>query len=186
MASKPSIVLFRRDLRLADNPALRAGAERGAVIPLFILDDCERQKLGGAALWWLHFSLSELAGALADRGALLVLRRGDSGAVIRSLVAETGADAVFWNRRYTSAGMAADKALKTALTEAGVAARSFNASLLREFRAIDFVNRLIERGIIATRQLAKRQFTWLRSETDLHRMHNPTLNDIRPLLASQE
>ncbi|MCB1734316.1 MAG: tRNA (adenosine(37)-N6)-dimethylallyltransferase MiaA [Gammaproteobacteria bacterium] len=45
---------------------------------------------------------------------------------------------------------------------------------------------LIERGIIATRQLAKRQFTWLRSETDLHRMHNPTLNDIRPLLASQE
>lgn len=26
----------------------------------------------------------------------------------------------------------------------------------------------IEKGIIATRQLAKRQFTWLRSETDLH------------------
>lgn len=132
MASKPSIVLFRRDLRLADNPALRAGAERGAVIPLFILGDCERPKLGGAALWWLHFSLSELAGALADRGAPLVLRRGDSGAVIRSIVAESGADAVFWNRRYTSAGMAADKALKTALTEAGVAARSFNASLLRD------------------------------------------------------
>ncbi|HOP19600.1 MAG TPA: deoxyribodipyrimidine photo-lyase, partial [Amphiplicatus sp.] len=120
MASKPSIVLFRRDLRLADNPALRAGAERGAVIPLFILDDRELPKLGGAALWWLHFSLSELAGALADRGAPLVLRRGDSGAVIRSIVAETGADAVFWNRRYTSVGMAADKALKTALTEEGV------------------------------------------------------------------
>jgi tRNA dimethylallyltransferase len=28
-------------------------------------------------------------------------------------------------------------------------------------------NEMVERGIIATRQLAKRQFTWLRAETEL-------------------
>ena len=35
-----TIVWFRQDLRLEDNPALAAAAERGApVIPLFILDE---------------------------------------------------------------------------------------------------------------------------------------------------
>jgi tRNA dimethylallyltransferase len=31
-------------------------------------------------------------------------------------------------------------------------------------------NEMVERGIIATRQLAKRQLTWLRSESNLHRL----------------
>ncbi|MCB1737850.1 MAG: tRNA (adenosine(37)-N6)-dimethylallyltransferase MiaA [Gammaproteobacteria bacterium] len=41
---------------------------------------------------------------------------------------------------------------------------------------------MIERGIIATRQLAKRQYTWLRSERDLHQMTAPDLRAVAALL----
>ena len=59
----PAIVWFRQDLRLSDNPALHEALEDGyAVIPLYILDDknAAEWKLGGAARWWLHHSLSRI------------------------------------------------------------------------------------------------------------------------------
>jgi deoxyribodipyrimidine photo-lyase len=37
----PSVVWFRSDLRLADNPALTAAAARGPVVPLYVLDDAD-------------------------------------------------------------------------------------------------------------------------------------------------
>ena len=36
-----SVMWFRRDLRLADNPALIAAAESGDVLPLFVLDPAD-------------------------------------------------------------------------------------------------------------------------------------------------
>ena len=39
MARPVSLYWFRQDLRLADNPALTAAAQDGAVIPVYILDD---------------------------------------------------------------------------------------------------------------------------------------------------
>ena len=39
MARLVSLYWFRQDLRLADNPALTAAAEAGAVLPVYILDD---------------------------------------------------------------------------------------------------------------------------------------------------
>ena len=59
----PSLVWFRDDLRLADNPALRAAADRDEpVIGVYVLDEASPgvRPLGGAARWWLHHSLSEL------------------------------------------------------------------------------------------------------------------------------
>ncbi|MCP5141559.1 MAG: tRNA (adenosine(37)-N6)-dimethylallyltransferase MiaA [Chromatiales bacterium] len=43
---------------------------------------------------------------------------------------------------------------------------------------------MIERGIIATRQLAKRQYTWLRSETDLHVLTKANLDQVQGLLST--
>ena len=43
---------FRRDLRLADNPALAAAAENGTVVPVFVLDP-ETEALGSASRWRL-------------------------------------------------------------------------------------------------------------------------------------
>ena len=130
-----SIVWFRDDLRLADNPALTAAVERGGpVIPLYVLDDESPgiRPLGGAARWWLHGSLVELAEALEQRGTPLILRRGPAADVIRDLIHDSGAGAVFWNRRYGQAARDVDAAIKAAGTDAGIEMHSFGAALLFE------------------------------------------------------
>ena len=131
----PTIVWFRQDLRLQDNPALTAAMLRGGpVVPVYLLDEAGegRWPLGGASRWWLHHSLAALDVALRERGSRLVLAQGESGAGLRGLIKSTGATAVYWNRRYEPAVIARDKDLKAGLIEAGVEARSFNAALLFE------------------------------------------------------
>lgn len=133
--TSPSLVWFRDDLRLADNPALRAAVDRGEpVIALFVLDEESPgiRPLGGAARWWLHHSLASLAERLQDKGARLVLRRGAAARVVRDVVAETGAGAVFWNRRYALPERDVDAELKSSLRADGGEASSFAGSLLFE------------------------------------------------------
>ncbi|MCT9819822.1 DNA photolyase family protein [Microbacterium sp. W1N] len=135
MDASPSLVWFRDDLRLADNPALRAAVDRGEpVIGVFVWDEQSEgiRPLGGAARWWLHHSLDSLGARLRDKGSVLVLRRGAGADEIARLVDETGAGAVFWNRRYGAPEREVDTAVKTALRASGVEAQSFAASLLFE------------------------------------------------------
>lgn len=133
--ARPTIVWFRDDLRLADNPALRAAVDRGEpVIALYVLDEESPgiRPLGGAARWWLHHSLASLGERLRGRGGALVLRRGPAEAVVRELVTDADAGAVYWNRRYGGPEREVDTALKSALREDGVEVTSFAGSLLFE------------------------------------------------------
>jgi deoxyribodipyrimidine photo-lyase len=129
-----SLVWFRLDLRLADNPALGAAMKRGAVVPVFIhaADEEAPWAPGGASLWWLHQSLAVLDAALREIGLQLTIRRGPALETLRALVKETGATAVFWNRRYEPVVTARDTQIKATLREAGVAVESFNGALLHE------------------------------------------------------
>jgi deoxyribodipyrimidine photo-lyase len=139
MAGSPTILWFRQDLRLQDNPALGAAIERGGeILPVYILDESGEGgwPLGGASRWWLHGSLAALDASLRDRGLRLILARGESAAVLRDLIAQTGAGAVFWNRRYDPASIARDSAIKSELGDSGLDVRSFNASLLFEPQTI--------------------------------------------------
>lgn len=135
MAVTPSVVWFRDDLRLDDNPALTAAVERGGpVVAVFVLDE-ESDGIrphGGAARWWLHQSLTSLTADLAAAGVRLILRRGPAEAVIAGLVDETDAGAVFWNRRYGQAERAIDAGIKTRLRDDGLEVSSFAGSLLYE------------------------------------------------------
>ena len=134
-SESPTVVWLRDDLRIADNPALNAAAERGgAVLALFVLDDVSDgiRALGGASRWWLHQSLAALGSSLAHLGVPLVLRRGAAAEVVPAVVAETGAGAVFWNRRYGGVARAIDTELKTTLRADGLEVASFAASLLFE------------------------------------------------------
>lgn len=131
----PSIVWLRDDLRLADNPALRAATDRGEpVVVLYVLDEESPgvRPLGGAARWWLHHSLASLAARLDERGATLILRRGPAARVVREAVADAAASAVFWNRRYGGPEREVDADLKAALRADGVEVASFAASVLFE------------------------------------------------------
>lgn len=131
----PLIVWFRQDLRVADNPALHAAAESGRpVVPLYILDDETpgEWKPGGAARWWLHYSLAALRDALAGRGVSLILRRGSAADVLADVVNETGAGGIYWNRCYEPYAIERDSSIKANLKEQGFDVQSFNGSLLCE------------------------------------------------------
>lgn len=134
-ASSVTLVWFRLDLRLADNPALDAALKRGgSVVPVFIHapDEEAPWSPGGASNWWLYQSLTSLAASLREAGSQLIMRRGPTRETLQALVKESGATAVFWNRRYEPAVIARDTKVKDALRNDGVEVGSFNAALLHE------------------------------------------------------
>lgn len=131
-SNSPVIVWFRRDLRLADNPALNHALATGRrVLPIYVHDEGGAARPAGAAsLWWLDGSLRALAADLSARGAPLILRRGDSEAELRRLIAETGATTVFLNRLFEPGAWTRDADIAHGLKAEGVDCRGFNGSLL--------------------------------------------------------
>jgi deoxyribodipyrimidine photo-lyase len=130
-----TLLWFRRDLRLADNPALDAAIARGKpIIPFYIFDDVDAGEWapGGASRWWLHGSLSALSSKIEALGNRLILRSGSAEAIINELLSETKAKSVYWNRRYEPWATRRDELIKKVLKSKGVEVRSFNASLIRE------------------------------------------------------
>ena len=130
-----SVVWLRDDLRIADNPALRSATDRsGPVTVVYVLDEQSDgiRPFGAAARWWLHQSLSALDADLREYGSRLVLRRGPAAEVIPALVQESGADAVFWNRRYGLVERELDAGIKAGLIASGIEAHSAAANLLWE------------------------------------------------------
>jgi deoxyribodipyrimidine photo-lyase len=130
-----TIVWFRRDLRLDDHPALCAAvANSQRVIPIYIYAPEEEApwEPGAASRWWLHHSLLALDQTLRERGSRLLLARGDSLAILRQLIAATGATQVLWNRLYDPALCARDTQIKEALRADGCTCASFNSALLFE------------------------------------------------------
>jgi deoxyribodipyrimidine photo-lyase len=130
-----ALVLFRRDLRLADNPALSAAcAVHSQVLPVFIHEPNEGGEwaAGSASRWWLHRSLAALDTRLRARQAELHLRQGDTLEVLRELIQHSGATAVYWNRRYEPVSIARDTHIKTVLREQGIEVHSLNSALWSE------------------------------------------------------
>lgn len=112
--TKPILLWFRRDLRLADQAAVWAAAQSGApVIPVYILDDDtpRYRKLGAASRWWLHGSLQSLARDLEAKGSRLILRRGVAADVLAQLAQETGAHEIHGLHHYEPWWRNAEKAV---------------------------------------------------------------------------
>jgi len=136
MKQTPVIAWFRQDLRLGDNPALAAAIGTGApLLPVYVLDDesAGEWSMGAASRWWLHHSLAALDASL-DGG--LRLFRGKADEVIRSLVKDTGAAGVYWNRCYEPWRIRRDRELMRELREGGTVVESANASLLFEPQSV--------------------------------------------------
>jgi deoxyribodipyrimidine photo-lyase len=131
-----ALVWFRRDLRLADNPALHAACTRAdRVIPLYVWAPAEESpwEPGGASRWWLHHALSRLQDSLSALGNPLILRRAEATLdALRSLAAAHGVTHLYWNRLYDPATVARDKRIKAWAAGNGLVAESFKAGLLVE------------------------------------------------------
>jgi deoxyribodipyrimidine photo-lyase len=133
--STTAVVWFRRDLRLADNPALLAACERADhVVALFVHapDEEGAWRPGAASAWWLHHSLQQLDLALRRRGVALTVRRGGSHEQLLAVARATGATQIYWNRLYEPAVVGRDTLLKRELREQGLECTSCNAALLFE------------------------------------------------------
>lgn len=114
-----AILWFRRDLRVADNPALLAAGARGRdVVPLFVLDERLWSASGGPRRAYLLRSLTALDAGLGGR---LVVRHGDPVEVVPRLAAELGATEVHVAASYEPAGRRRDARVEAALDAAGVA-----------------------------------------------------------------
>ncbi|KAL6781018.1 PCRY1 [Auxenochlorella protothecoides x Auxenochlorella symbiontica] len=129
-----AIMWFRRDLRLADNPALAATARMAKrVLPVYIWSPEEEGQFqpGTSSRWWLAASLATLAADLAALGSrLLLLRASDSGAALCELCRDTGARAVAFNHLYDPVSMCRDAEARAALAALGVACHPLPADLL--------------------------------------------------------
>ncbi|EJZ21280.1 deoxyribodipyrimidine photo-lyase, partial [Rhizobium sp. Pop5] len=134
-ATKPVILWFRKDLRLGDNKALDAAHLSGRpIIPFYIREPeaAGTGPLGAAQCWWLHHSLDALDSSLRERQGRLVLAGGRALEVLRAVIGTSGADAVFWNRRYDPAGMSIDIRIKHELEKQAIEVQSFGGQLLHE------------------------------------------------------
>jgi deoxyribodipyrimidine photo-lyase len=110
----PTAVLwFRRDLRLADHPALLAARDAGHdVLPLFVLDDALRRPAGPARLAFLHRCLRDLH--QRTDGALRVVA-GRPEEIVADVVERSGATSVHISSDHAPYGRARDERVRAAL-----------------------------------------------------------------------
>ena len=128
-----TVVWFRRDLRLSDNPALEAAVARGGpVVAAWVHAPVEEgdSAPGAAARVFLHDALQSLAESLEARGGRLVLRRSPTIKALIDLARETGADAVYANKVWEPAFLAGDAKAIAALRANGLDARLFDDGVL--------------------------------------------------------
>lgn len=126
-----TLIWFRNDLRLKDNPALVEAAKNGVVLPIYILDTDTPSDiaLGGASKWWLHHALIALNEQLEGN---LRVYKGDAKAILLDICEQHKITQVMWNRRYEPWAIARDTEIKATLKAAGYEVTSYNGSLLWE------------------------------------------------------
>jgi len=130
-----SIHWFRRDLRLADNPALLAAATSSAeVVPLYVASIWKDRHrwTGPGRQEFLCGCLAALDHGLRAAGGRLVVRAGAAVDVLRELIRETRAEAVFFNRAVDPFGRATDHAVRALCREAGIDCHDFGDAVLHE------------------------------------------------------
>ena len=92
---QPTIVLFTRDLRVHDHPALAAACESGEVLPLFVLDDTILEGAAPNRIGFLLESLQDLRATLRRAGGDLWVRRGDVVAEAVKIARRANAGAIY-------------------------------------------------------------------------------------------
>jgi deoxyribodipyrimidine photo-lyase len=130
------VVWFRRDLRVADHPALLAALDAAdQVVPVFVVD---RALLGGRPSGptrraFLHGALRSLAAALESLGGRLLVLEGDPVVVVPALARQTAADAVWCSLEHTPYARRRDHAVERALRADGRALHALPGLYLSDF-----------------------------------------------------
>lgn len=131
MLINKSIIWFRNDLRLHDNPALYEACKLGHIIPIYILDEENHYKdfsLGAASKIWLHHSLHSLNESLNKN---LLIFKGKAKEILEKIFIDNKDIAnIFWNKIYEPHLLKNDEVIQKFLENKNIAVKIFNASLL--------------------------------------------------------
>jgi deoxyribodipyrimidine photo-lyase len=127
-----SIVWFRKDLRLKDNPALFHSARSGPILPVYIWDETLPEQEEGASRWWLHESLLSLARSLSSTGSPLVFARGSTKEVLVHFAKRSNAQKIVWNELTEPWAKTFDLSLKKELLSTGLKVETYPPDLLSD------------------------------------------------------
>lgn len=130
-----TLLWFRQDLRLEDNPTLQAALRLGEpIIPIYIYSPEEEGEWcpGGASQWWLHHSLLSLKQSLQQRGSDLLIVKGPIVETLARLQVETRANALVFSQRYEPAGQTQTERVLSWAATSGVKAHLLHSALLFE------------------------------------------------------
>src|SRR5436190_20487896 len=119
-----TLVLFTRDLRVHDHPALRHAARAGEVVPLFVLDP-SMLAVSPNRTRFLIESLADLDGSLRQRGARLYVRRGDPPGEAVRLARAASCDALAVTSDASRTAVRRERSLEDACRAAGIRFRTF-------------------------------------------------------------
>jgi deoxyribodipyrimidine photo-lyase len=114
-----SVMWFRRDLRLSDNPALLSAVADGPgdeVVPLFVLDPALSGPAGLARRAYLAASLNDLGSRIGG----LQLRRGDPVHEVVAVARAASARTVHITEDFGPLGRRRDRAVESALARHGI------------------------------------------------------------------
>ncbi|PIE96185.1 cryptochrome/photolyase family protein [Bacillus fungorum] len=124
------IVMFQKDFRLYDNPALFEASQSGEVLPVYIQD--EAFSMGEASKWWLHHAILDIQKQLEALGSTLIIRKGNTQEEILSLIEQLGITGVYWNICYDPGRLKDNQKMKTILEDKNIICKEFNSHLLLE------------------------------------------------------
>ncbi len=123
MGSGVQVVWFKRDLRSVDHRPLVEAAQRGPLLPLYIVEPAYWRLPDSAARHWAFVAecLGELRQSLADIGQPLVIRTGEADEVLEALRRALAFEAI-WSHEETGNAWtyARDKQVAAWAREAGV------------------------------------------------------------------
>ena len=131
-SNTPSIVWFRKDLRLMDNPSLNFLSDSNLpILNIFIYDEisCGPKNIGEASKVWLHHALKSLNEQLNGN---LIFFNDSAIEVFKYLTENLNVKFVSWNRCYEPWRIERDKKIKIFLEKSDIKVKTFNGSLLWE------------------------------------------------------
>ena len=122
MPGRTAVVLFTRDLRVTDNPALWAASRAERTVPLFVLDEAILGSRFAAPnrVAYMREALLDLDGRLKAIDARLFLRRGQVVEEAIGVARECGADELHIAADWSAYARRREQRLRAACEEAGI------------------------------------------------------------------
>lgn len=139
MKQKVALFWFRRDLRLDDNTGLFHALQSGVpVIPLFIFDDeiVEHLPQNDARVSFIYDSLQKINEELTTVSSSILVKKGKTVEVWRSLLEEFDIQSVFFNKDYEQYAIKRDTTICELLKENNIASFSFKDHVIFEEKEI--------------------------------------------------